>query len=1092
MIKKSISILLILTFLISVFPVGTVFAYDVETVVSDAYVENVIVENYTDFADITGCTKVQDGNAMTFTVEKGTETGTKNRQYGATIDGLNWENTGRVELTYTVSYSGTLVNGDAFGMGIGLTSFNGTSRVWILGGVASFTNFKFEDGAVKNKKSIIDFTDTQIIVTNYIKDPAEEEWTQTDVVKNDYVPASNKRHLREILPFIQYNYNKGTVDANVSATISDITVKELRPAATMDDVSGSYLGYDSIEVNYFIPEGYKSAELTLNGEVLESFDPDVMDYGCYNSYFNLYQFGLNGENIPLKLTVTDANDVVKECVSYLNVTEPIEEPSFDEVSGTYFNTNTIELNYEIPHVYESASLYYNGEELARYNPADHAGGQYSFSLDLGEYDFFGEDLPIELRVRYGDRDDDVIVHNITVNESYPEAGLEVNGSEFVEYESVTAKYILPDDYTTATLTYNGEVVAEHKATDDKPGKYTLDIEFADFEVTGEDVPLTLTVKRDGSDDVIITEHITVVEEITEPGFTDVSGEYNLSETINVNFVLPHRYQIAELIFNGKVIGSYEPDSHKGGAHSEALVLANYKITGENLPITLRVSCEGKPDAEFTSNVSVFDSYPNAELSSKGGTYIEYDTINSSYILPDDYKEATLTFNGEIVKKHLREENRPGKYTADIYVADYLEEGKDVPLALNITMKDNSKKELKANFDILKVMGISEIVNEDFEDEVYDIPYIADPAATPDKLDSTTFDSTVFFHEFKETKYSRAELIKRGINIRPGQCMDISWDTWMSNTKIAGGLHGKKDGSTWYSGAQRFQRDGKILDTVEYPIGEWHHVLYRLLPASITESGKPEFHIYLNGEYVGKTESLYNGGIQQIAIDYENGYATGKMYIDNVRLATYSPMYTAKAAAADGSEEVGYTNPEIKVNFNQGMAPATITKENVVLYGFNGAVVDGEYSYDEASHVLTIKPSENLVPGKTYTLKLSSGVATELGAYYDDGYELSFNTKKAPFRIGEVTVPSLTKGSEFDVSVDLANDNGSTQNAKVVAAIYVDGKLESIATKDASGSYTTKNLELTLKAPAELNGDVKVCTYLVDGTSSFAVIDWVEK
>ena len=71
--KKSISILLILTFLISVFPVVTVFAYDVETVVSDAYLENVIVENYTDFADIAGCTKVQDGNAMTFTVEKGTD-----------------------------------------------------------------------------------------------------------------------------------------------------------------------------------------------------------------------------------------------------------------------------------------------------------------------------------------------------------------------------------------------------------------------------------------------------------------------------------------------------------------------------------------------------------------------------------------------------------------------------------------------------------------------------------------------------------------------------------------------------------------------------------------------------------------------------------------------------------------------------------------------------------------------------------------------------------------------------------------------------------------------------------------------------------
>ena len=1085
--KKSISILLILTFLISVFPVVTVFAYDVETVVSDAYLENVIVENYTDFADIAGCTKVQDGNAMTFTVDKGTETGTKNRQYGALIDGLNWENTGRVELTYTVSYSGTLVDGDAFGMGIGLTSFNGTSRVWILGGVASFTNFKFEDGAVKNKKSIIDFTDTQIIVTNYIKDPAEEEWTQTDVVKNNYVADKGKRHLREILPFIQYNYNKGTVDANVSATISDITVKELRPAPAMDDVSGNYLGYDSIEVNYFIPSGYKSAELTLNGEVIESFDPEVMDYGCYNTYFNLYQFGLSGDNIPLKLTVTDANDEVKECVSYLSVTQPIEEPSFESVSGTYLNTQTIELSFEIPHVYESASLYYNGEEVATYDPAENSGGQYTFSLDLGEYDFFGEDLPIEFCVRYGDREDDVFTSKITVNESYPEAVLQEVGGEYVEFESITAKYILPDDYTSAELTFNGEVVAEHTSADDKPGKYTADIAFADYEVTGKNIPLTLTVKFDGASDVVLTELVDVVAEITEAEFNGISGEYTLADKVNVDFVLPHRYKSAQLTFNGKEVASYSPATDKGGAHTAAIAFANYNTTGENLPVTLLVSFEDKDDAEYTSYVSVFDSFPEAELSHKGGTYIEYDTVKTSYTLPDDYKEATLTFNGEVVSQHSREENRPGIYSAEIFVADYVEEGKNIPLALNLTMKDGSKKELKSYFEILKVMGITEILTEDFEDEVYDIPFSADTALTPGKLDYSTFDSTVFAHEFTETKFSRVELIKRGLNIRAGQCMDISWDVWVSNPKFVGGLHGKKDSSTWYTSAQRFQRDGKILDTVEYPIGEWHNVLYRLLPASITESGKPEFHIYLNGEYVGKTESVYNSSIIQLAIDYENGYSTGKMYVDNIRMATYSPMYTANV-----SGEIDYTNPEIKVNFNQGMGASTITKENIVLYGFNGAVVDGEYSYDEAAHVLTITPSENLVPGKNYTLKLSSAVATEFGAYYDAGYEVSFSTKKAPFRIGEVNVPSFAKGSEFDVSVDLANDNGITQNAKVVAAIYVDGKLESIATKDASGAYTTKNLKVTLKAPAELDGDVKVCTYLVNGTNSFAVIDWVEK
>lgn len=96
-----------------------------------------------------------------------------------------------------------------------------------------------------------------------------------------------------------------------------------------------------------------------------------------------------------------------------------------------------------------------------------------------------------------------------------------------------------------------------------------------------------------------------------------------------------------------------------------------------------------------------------------------------------------------------------------------------------------------------------------------------------------------------------------------------------------------------------------------------------------------------------------------------------------------------------------------------------------------------------------------------------------------------------FRVEEAVVPTISAGKEFDVDVTVVNENGDEKAAKLFSALFVDGKLESIASVDASGTYTSDEFTLTLKAPANLGEEVKVCTYLVNGVNSFEIIDWVE-
>lgn len=888
--KKYISILLVMTFLLSVLSVGTVFAYEAETYPDDTFADNVVIEDYVTAATSANADLVINGNAMTFTPKK--TTGTTNNQYGDTIDGKDWQNTGRVEVYYTVSYEGELASGDTYGMGIGLTAFNGTSRAWILGGVASYSGFKFESGVTKNIKHVVEFTDEQTIVTSYTKSPDEDEWTYAFTVTNDFAAAPNKRHLREILPFSQHNFNKGT--EYVSTTISDVRVVETIVSPLMTEVSGNYLGLDDIDVSYYIPKDYKAATLSFNGEGLKVFDPEIDDFGSYNTYFNLMQFDVVGENIPLKLEVTLADDSVADVTEYITVTEPILEASFEDVSGTYNTSKTVTVNYEIPHIYSGATLTYNDEVIASYNSGENGGGPYSAEIILADWGFVGEDLPIVFTVSYDDKEDDVFTSLITVTESFPEAKLSRVGGAYLMYDDISADYILPDDYTTASLTFGDYVLSEHNGAEDKSGRYSLDFNLYDMEMIGEDIPLVLTI---------------------------------------------------------------------------------------------------------------------------------------------DGKEA--------------------------------------------------KKEL---IDVVEVMNVNEILTEDFEDENYSMVNDLNQAFAPEQIDKHTFDSKVFKHTFNTTNFARAQIIKGGLSISSGVIMEVSYDVNVANKKFNGGLHSKYTNSAWYS-AQRFQRDGKFMDIMEYETDKWYNVTYRVMPDSVTDSGKHEIYLYVDGVFVGKTETVYTQGFAQIGIDYENGYGLGDLYVDNIRMVTYSPMFDLKVE--DENSGIDYQNPEIKTVFDQKMDGATINSDNIKLISFNGAEVKCTLSYNEENRTLTIVPEENLVAGKTYEIVMSADVMTSYGSYFEKGTKTLVTTKKAPFAIESIDIPDISANNEFDVTVNLTNADGSKQTGKVYAALYVDGKLESVAGKDVSGEYTSKGFDVTLKAPSDVKGEVKVIAYLTKGLDSFAVIDWIE-
>ncbi len=102
---------------------------------------------------------------------------------------------------------------------------------------------------------------------------------------------------------------------------------------------------------------------------------------------------------------------------------------------------------------------------------------------------------------------------------------------------------------------------------------------------------------------------------------------------------------------------------------------------------------------------------------------------------------------------------------------------------------------------------------------------------------------------------------------------------------------------------------------------------------------------------------------------------------------------------------------ISANFNEAMDPATITASTFTLMD-EATPVPGTVGY--SGMMATLKPINDLEPGKTYTVNITTGVENEAGTAMADNYVWTFST-------GAATAPTVISTDPVDLAIDVLYD-----------------------------------------------------------------------
>lgn len=532
---------LVLTFMISMFSSALVFVSATTdttgctTVTSDVFADNVV---YADIVSCTGNAKMTvssdaDNGTMVFTpVDSSHEGGVQ--LPSVYINGGNWAKTGYVEMTYDITFNGTLNSGDYFDFGFGMTASNGTARDWILSPNGD-SRTSFESGVTKNIKYVVQFTSTTTSVAVYEKLPSEIEWAQCAQQDKSFGPAAGYEYIREFMPYPYYKISGGS---EVSATISNLCVTEMYTTPIIQELGGNYLNVESVDVNYYLPIGYDNAVLTMDDITIVTFDGETDAYGCYKTSVDLLQYDISGDNIPIALRVVLADQSTSEKISYISVSDPVTEASMEDISGEYGVQDTVEVSYALPYGYASAQLTVGDEVIASYNADDNRSGNYTSEFCFDDYDIVGENIPVSLIVNFDDADNVVITYYVDVIFVYEEVEFRDVSGIYTTRDTLVLNYIIPR-CEEAKLYFNDELITTHT----EMGKYSTTVNIAEMNVSGADIPLKLVVSYADSDDEIYESTLNIIAAMGErtiltenfdgEDFTMVNGNPNtLSEHIN--------------------------------------------------------------------------------------------------------------------------------------------------------------------------------------------------------------------------------------------------------------------------------------------------------------------------------------------------------------------------------------------------------------------------------------------------------------------------------------------------------------------------------------------------------------------------------
>lgn len=1119
---------------------GNVSAFDTEIVTGCTTVAGDMYDSvsYTDVIDFNvapegynGTPYDVDNEAETMTLNINTTnaaSSTVNNNTDATnaidLSGIDWINSGTVTITFDVTLLSKAEGMTVYAGLIGKVHDSTGANKWPFGGTgvgqqalieaATFSSTT-EAGGTVSAKVVYEFSSDGLVINAYAKDENSDDYSLiigSPVIKDNGTFSKEQYYIYKLVPYVQTRNVKGVA----TVKYSNICITESYRESVLEDISNNYLQTESKDVNYYIPDGYSTATLTLDGETIASFSAaDADAAGSYKTTIDFSNFDI-GNDIPLTLTVNFPEDDPEVKTVNVNINAPITEPAVEDISGgRYSDVGILSFDYEVPHEFGIATLKFNDSVVKTLASEDgDKGGIFTESINIADYVELGEDE--------AERDVSVVltvdgfppvVREITVYKYYAEAELEDISGEYITTDSITFEYTLPTDYISASLELDGNVISEFSSETTDGGKYSKTVDLSDYDLSaGDTVELTLSVELDNASPQTKTVNITLVETIVEPAMTGITEgtRYDHNGTLTFGYQIPHSYETAVLKIGDSTIREFNYDSgDKGGTFSAEVSLADYVQLGENeLERTFTVSLVVDDFEPVECDIVLYKYYETAELENISGYYTKADKVPYSYTLPTEYTAASLKLGDRVIGEFTPDNKIGGVYT-DTLDLSMLNMGDETVENVNLVLTVDGEPITRA-LTVYNVSGFDVIsVNSKELKDGFDSSSTVFNTMNNGGIDTDTFKDTEYgnvykfvFNVDKDTQ-SRGSFRSPDLSLSKDYFVDISCDFYLTSPKMQLGLHlTDLTGGTvlnWWMSNGVFM--GNSSNT--YEAGRWYHLTQRIIPAHYTEDGKPLICWYVDGKIIGSTELAYNNsGLKMIAVDVRNGSsmeANGPVYIDNISYSQGAPRYTAELMPVDdeGNEldDVDYADPRIAIVFNQKMNAKNISTDTVKLTSFNGTELEAAITYDEATSRVYIEPVEALVPGSEYTVTLSKNIKSMVSNGYDDDTEFTFVTASQPVFMQSATssasLAEIPVNTPFTVEVSLKNNSGASTTGYIYAAYYCGNQLQSISSTPVSGPTANQTYNMPLTTRDAVPGERKVVIYYTNGRNDFSAIDTFE-
>lgn len=136
------------------------------------------------------------------------------------------------------------------------------------------------------------------------------------------------------------------------------------------------------------------------------------------------------------------------------------------------------------------------------------------------------------------------------------------------------------------------------------------------------------------------------------------------------------------------------------------------------------------------------------------------------------------------------------------------------------------------------------------------------------------------------------------------------------------------------------------------------------------------------------------------------------------------------------------NRTLYMQFNEAMDPATINGQTIVVKSSSGAAATGTVAYNASFDIASFQPSPALQGDASYTLVVSTGVASASGVHLQSEYSYGFTTRatadESPIYVKSVTPAPDATCVSASTPVTITFNEGADVNTLTSTDIFITG------------------------------------------------------